>query len=303
MYPGDQHDGDDYRVSFTPMNAAHRHSDSTATCPHTETVGRLDASLMQPALGTEPSVNYTYPQTSRRYFHQHYELGEQQKPPHFLQVQSTLPGQYITANVGRAPSWSQSSSQERANIDERMWKETKPVGPVMISRDEVQLLFGRASSNRSTHLGGVNVMDPERYLDDRVQDVRIDEPGALKSRNVHFLGKATSGNVGCASADVPSDRTFPAAATRICTQEGCGVPRPRWNPTQEQIQILETIFNSGTTTPSRDMIVDIAAQLRAYGNIGEANVFYWFQNRKARAKRKLQPAASPSSQASSHKSA
>jgi hypothetical protein len=71
-----------------------------------------------------------------------------------------------------------------------------------------------------------------------------------------------------------------AAAAAECT------PRPRWCPTAEQIAILESIFHAGTTTPSREMIVDIAAQLRRFGSIAEANVFYWFQNRKARAKRK-----------------
>ena len=70
------------------------------------------------------------------------------------------------------------------------------------------------------------------------------------------------------------------------------VMRPRWCPTTEQIKILEAVFESGTTTPSRDMIVEIAECLKQFGHIVEANVFYWFQNRKARAKRrrlKLQP--------------
>ncbi|KAH7351674.1 hypothetical protein KP509_19G009000 [Ceratopteris richardii] len=88
----------------------------------------------------------------------------------------------------------------------------------------------------------------------------------------------------------PTDVAAGARYEETCT------PRPRWCPTQEQIQILESLFNSGTTTPSRDMIVDIAAQLRKYGSIAEANVFYWFQNRKARAKRKLQPAYNPATQ-------
>ncbi|KAH7352887.1 hypothetical protein KP509_19G069000 [Ceratopteris richardii] len=68
---------------------------------------------------------------------------------------------------------------------------------------------------------------------------------------------------------------------------GACTPRPRWCPTPEQIKVLETLFNSGTTTPTRDMIVDIASCLKQFGSIVEANVFYWFQNRKARAKRKL----------------
>ncbi|ESQ39735.1 hypothetical protein EUTSA_v10001099mg, partial [Eutrema salsugineum] len=64
-------------------------------------------------------------------------------------------------------------------------------------------------------------------------------------------------------------------------------PKPRWNPKPEQIRILESIFNSGNVNPTRDEIQRIRIRLQEYGQIGEANVFYWFQNRKSRAKHKL----------------
>ncbi|XP_042038270.1 WUSCHEL-related homeobox 9-like [Salvia splendens] len=64
-------------------------------------------------------------------------------------------------------------------------------------------------------------------------------------------------------------------------------PKPRWNPRPEQIRILEGIFNSGTVNPPRDEIRRIRAQLQEFGNVGDANVFYWFQNRKSRSKHKL----------------
>ncbi|KAG0458137.1 hypothetical protein HPP92_023294 [Vanilla planifolia] len=63
-------------------------------------------------------------------------------------------------------------------------------------------------------------------------------------------------------------------------------PKPRWNPKPEQIRILEAIFNSGMVNPPRDEIRRIRAQLQAYGQVGDANVFYWFQNRKSRSKNK-----------------
>ncbi|CAA3012509.1 WUSCHEL-related homeobox 9-like [Olea europaea subsp. europaea] len=63
-------------------------------------------------------------------------------------------------------------------------------------------------------------------------------------------------------------------------------PKPRWNPRPEQIQILEAIFNSGMVNPSRDEIKKIRGQLQEYGQVGDANVFYWFQNRKSRSKQK-----------------
>ncbi|KAL1206323.1 WUSCHEL-related homeobox 8 [Cardamine amara subsp. amara] len=64
-------------------------------------------------------------------------------------------------------------------------------------------------------------------------------------------------------------------------------PKPRWNPKPEQLRILESIFNSGTINPPREEIQRIRIQLQEYGQIGDANVFYWFQNRKSRAKNKL----------------
>lgn len=64
-------------------------------------------------------------------------------------------------------------------------------------------------------------------------------------------------------------------------------PKPRWNPKPEQISILEAIFNSGMVNPPRDEIRKIRTQLQEYGQVGDANVFYWFQNRKSRSKHKL----------------
>lgn len=63
-------------------------------------------------------------------------------------------------------------------------------------------------------------------------------------------------------------------------------PKPRWNPKPEQIRILEAIFNSGMVNPPREEIRKIRIQLQQYGQVGDANVFYWFQNRKSRTKNK-----------------
>ncbi|KAG8055929.1 hypothetical protein GUJ93_ZPchr0001g31033 [Zizania palustris] len=68
-------------------------------------------------------------------------------------------------------------------------------------------------------------------------------------------------------------------------------PKPRWNPRPEQIRILEGIFNSGMVNPPRDEIPRIRMQLQEYGQVGDANVFYWFQNRKSRSKNKLRAAS------------
>ncbi|KAI8525581.1 hypothetical protein RHMOL_Rhmol13G0241700 [Rhododendron molle] len=79
----------------------------------------------------------------------------------------------------------------------------------------------------------------------------------------------------------------PYAAVPGC-EERTPEPKPRWNPKPEQIRILESIFNSGMVNPPRDEIRKIRAQLQEFGQVGDANVFYWFQNRKSRSKHKQQ---------------
>jgi hypothetical protein len=68
--------------------------------------------------------------------------------------------------------------------------------------------------------------------------------------------------------------------------------RQRWTPTPVQLQILERIFEQGTGTPSKQKIKDITSELSQHGQISETNVYNWFQNRRARSKRKQQNAAS-----------
>ncbi|KAL5066756.1 hypothetical protein RYX36_017643 [Vicia faba] len=64
--------------------------------------------------------------------------------------------------------------------------------------------------------------------------------------------------------------------------------RQRWTPTQDQLQILERIFDQGNGTPSKEKIKEIATELSQHGQISETNVYNWFQNRRARSKRKMQ---------------
>lgn len=64
--------------------------------------------------------------------------------------------------------------------------------------------------------------------------------------------------------------------------------RQRWTPSQIQLQILENLFVKSNGTPSKQKIKEITAELGQHGSISETNVYNWFQNRKARAKRKQQ---------------
>lgn len=60
----------------------------------------------------------------------------------------------------------------------------------------------------------------------------------------------------------------------------------RWNPTEEQIRMLEMLYTEGMRTPNAQQIEHITEHLRKYGKIEGKNVFYWFQNHKARLRQK-----------------
>ncbi|XP_061369254.1 WUSCHEL-related homeobox 3 [Gastrolobium bilobum] len=61
----------------------------------------------------------------------------------------------------------------------------------------------------------------------------------------------------------------------------------RWSPTTEQLMVLEELYRSGIRTPSASQIQQITTHLSFYGRIEGKNVFYWFQNHKARDRQKL----------------
>ncbi|XP_062013437.1 WUSCHEL-related homeobox 8-like [Rosa rugosa] len=71
-------------------------------------------------------------------------------------------------------------------------------------------------------------------------------------------------------------------------QPAAGAPprSSRWNPTPEQIMDLEELYRSGIKTPTAQQIRQVTARLRNYGRVEGKNVFYWFQNHRARERQK-----------------
>ncbi|KAL8151974.1 hypothetical protein V2J09_021782 [Rumex salicifolius] len=67
----------------------------------------------------------------------------------------------------------------------------------------------------------------------------------------------------------------------------CRQSSTRWTPTTDQIKILKDLYyKEGVRSPNADQIQKISAQLRQFGKIEGKNVFYWFQNHKARERQK-----------------
>ena len=73
---------------------------------------------------------------------------------------------------------------------------------------------------------------------------------------------------------------------------GAGRKCVRWNPSSEQVRVLTELFKCGLRTPTTDQIRKISLQLSVYGEIESKNVFYWFQNHKARERHKRRPRVS-----------
>ncbi|PRQ25366.1 putative transcription factor Homobox-WOX family [Rosa chinensis] len=94
----------------------------------------------------------------------------------------------------------------------------------------------------------------------------------------HQMVPVTSNEQGRHSSDCFYSDKQPAAAAP---------PRSsRWTPTPEQIMHLEELYRSGIKTPTAQQIRQVAARLRNYGRVEGKNVFYWFQNRRARERQK-----------------
>ena len=62
--------------------------------------------------------------------------------------------------------------------------------------------------------------------------------------------------------------------------------KPTWYPVEEKKEILEELFKSGMESPNREEMGRITTMLQAYGHVEEPSIFYWFQNRRTRERRK-----------------
>ncbi|XP_062018233.1 protein WUSCHEL-like [Rosa rugosa] len=61
--------------------------------------------------------------------------------------------------------------------------------------------------------------------------------------------------------------------------------RARWVPTPDQIRILRDLYyDKGVKTPTTEQIHEICLQLQQYGQVEGKNIYFWFQNVRAREK-------------------
>uniref|UniRef100_A0A7N1A1E1 Homeobox domain-containing protein n=1 Tax=Kalanchoe fedtschenkoi TaxID=63787 RepID=A0A7N1A1E1_KALFE len=73
----------------------------------------------------------------------------------------------------------------------------------------------------------------------------------------------------------------------MCPAVGNAARAARWCPTGEQVMLLEELYKGGLTNPTAAQIHQIVAHLSRFGKVQGKNVFYWFQNHKARDKQRI----------------
>ncbi|XP_021728368.1 WUSCHEL-related homeobox 11-like [Chenopodium quinoa] len=111
-----------------------------------------------------------------------------------------------------------------------------------------------------------------------------DQPTKQSSNN-NTTTSSENSSISTISSTTTSTATTSSRTERNNTTSGEPV-RSRWTPKPEQILILESIFNSGMVNPPKEETVRIRKLLEKFGAVGDANVFYWFQNRRSRSRRR-----------------
>lgn len=104
------------------------------------------------------------------------------------------------------------------------------------------------------------------------------KPGQSRSQTLAAI--ANSLGVSGAAGAQPS---YPGP---VYSKGGDGPRGSRWSPNPTQLARLEELFATGMGTPNGDIRTKITDELTKLGPVNEANVYNWFQNKKARTKKK-----------------
>ena len=108
-------------------------------------------------------------------------------------------------------------------------------------------------------------------------------PGSAKSAT---MGAIHASMVVASRNSMAEQPMYPAP---VSSKDGKGGGQ-RWTPTSAQLVRLEELYATGMGTPNGSLRTQITDELVNLGPVNEANVYNWFQNKKARMKKKEQDA-------------
>ncbi|KAE9586671.1 putative transcription factor homeobox-WOX family [Lupinus albus] len=149
--------------------------------------------------------------------------------------------------------------------------------------EEIKKKKNMSSNNNNNGIGGSNNLYMKVMSDEQMEELRqqISVYGTICDQLVQMHNSITSQQdlVGLRLGSLYCDPMMGCSGHKISA-------RQRWTPTPLQLQLLERIFDEGNGTPTKQKIKDITNELGQHGPISETNVYNWFQNRRARSKRK-----------------
>uniref|UniRef100_J3N1T6 Homeobox domain-containing protein n=1 Tax=Oryza brachyantha TaxID=4533 RepID=J3N1T6_ORYBR len=144
-----------------------------------------------------------------------------------------------------------------------------PIASLQQKYSSIFLTFGLYCCNTINSFNSINFCGPRRRLDARRERV-----GGLFARRELRVHREWDGDDGGHS---------PNRHATVMVGEPV---RSWWTPKPEQILILESIFNSSMVNTPKDETVHIRKLLKLFSAVGDANVFYWFQNHRSRSRRR-----------------
>ena len=173
-----------------------------------------------------------------------------------------------------------SGEGEAPVMDEKM------LGDVKLTRVQMDTLRHQIAAY--SHICQQNILLTQQQAEDK-------KPGAAQ-QYVKSTANHTSATIAsiASAIGVPitqSTSSQPSYPAPIYSKDNRTPSAPRWNPTAAQLARLEELFATGMGTPNGDLRTQITAELARLGQINEANVYNWFQNKKARMKKKAQEEA------------
>ncbi|KAL5553427.1 hypothetical protein UlMin_040828 [Ulmus minor] len=119
---------------------------------------------------------------------------------------------------------------------------------------------------------------PTSFKSLKLRPLHIPKPTFFTSKNSSVSPLDLAHYSGCGSEE--QARKDESSNKQVALQS------TRWSPTPEQLLALEELYRHGTRTPTAQQIQQITLKLRRFGKIEGKNVFYWFQNHKARDRKK-----------------
>ena len=187
----------------------------------------------------------------------------------------------VAAPAEAAPEIVKTEAKTEPNAAEAS-EEREPSEPVpTVALTRVQMDTLRHQIAAFSHICRQNILLTQQQAEER-------RPGGGGAQYRALPGNPTLAAIASSIGAGSAGGSQPAYPGPIYSKDKSVPGQPRWSPTPAQLTRLEELFATGMGTPNGAIRTRITEELAKLGPINEANVYNWFQNKKARMKKKLQ---------------